>query len=638
MIAPVLLTPDRMLADGGPCFKVVVHDLPFGDALHRQCRSRLQVLEDGSHLGPGHSLHDEIRGRGFGRYSHWHRELFFSASDNSDPRDNGRTYQLVWQADAPSPLSEADRVLLDEATAALRCGGATDLDAINRLMLLPKPEQRGHVFRALADALYVDGRTELADEQMVRAWHQGVRDRDVFSQALLWSRRHGDDDRTRWLLQSAARLAADTGDVEWMVEIILRHHEWQGDQYTRTARSFHQDEFLIGPLTDAFRPHRLVSPPRPVGTKLRVGYVLAGEACRDFISLPGIICDMAIGHDPAEVAARIISLNSEQDVAASPLFPPLRDALSRAGIPLDFLPTGGSFRGLAEGAQAIAAMDLDVLIFGNATHWNLLMAALHPARVVAGLGMGECELFSSTLFDRTFHLSFGPARDGRGNTHFLRAGNVPASRFITPDQVQPRAAFGLSEDCLILLSCARAVKFLEPLYWTVMAQVLDQSPQAVLVVVGLSAEEFARIPGIEAIPAAIRARIHPLGWRNDAPTIVGIADIFIDTFPNGGGLSAIEAMHLGIPVVAVRESPFALFDERTWSPVPEMFDEIAAPPLDDPAAIAESILALARSPEARAGLGARGKAEVEKVADRRSSSAMLAAAYRQALTEEGWSP
>jgi len=60
-------------------------------------RSKLMLCENGSVLGPAHSLHDDIRNQGRGRYSHWAGHLLFSASDNSDPNKNQRTYFFVLQ-------------------------------------------------------------------------------------------------------------------------------------------------------------------------------------------------------------------------------------------------------------------------------------------------------------------------------------------------------------------------------------------------------------------------------------------------------------------------------------------------------------------------------------------------------------
>jgi hypothetical protein len=60
--------------------------------------SDLQLMEDNRPLGPAHTLHDEIRTQGKGRYSHWRQDLWFSTSDNTDPRTNGRRYDAIAKA------------------------------------------------------------------------------------------------------------------------------------------------------------------------------------------------------------------------------------------------------------------------------------------------------------------------------------------------------------------------------------------------------------------------------------------------------------------------------------------------------------------------------------------------------------
>lgn len=69
-------------------------------------RSKVRIYEDGVELGEAHVGHSEIVELGQGRYSHWgigtSREgllrlrnfstLWFSSSDNTDPRTNGRRY------------------------------------------------------------------------------------------------------------------------------------------------------------------------------------------------------------------------------------------------------------------------------------------------------------------------------------------------------------------------------------------------------------------------------------------------------------------------------------------------------------------------------------------------------------------
>lgn len=64
-------------------------------------RARLALSEDSHPLGPAHSPELEIRETGSGAFSFWRGILFFSASDNSDPRQNGRRYL----ASGPTVLS-----------------------------------------------------------------------------------------------------------------------------------------------------------------------------------------------------------------------------------------------------------------------------------------------------------------------------------------------------------------------------------------------------------------------------------------------------------------------------------------------------------------------------------------------------
>ncbi|HEY2989152.1 MAG TPA: glycosyltransferase family 39 protein [Candidatus Binatia bacterium] len=64
-------------------------------------RSKTKLFENEKPLGPSHSLHQAIRNEGQGRFSHWHSTLYFSTSDNSDPRTNGRSYKVSVIAATP---------------------------------------------------------------------------------------------------------------------------------------------------------------------------------------------------------------------------------------------------------------------------------------------------------------------------------------------------------------------------------------------------------------------------------------------------------------------------------------------------------------------------------------------------------
>jgi len=71
----------------------------LSDGSHTQ-KSPLVIYENIKPLGPAHALHQDIRDRGGGMYSHWGAYLYFSTSDNSDPHVNGRTYSISIDATA----------------------------------------------------------------------------------------------------------------------------------------------------------------------------------------------------------------------------------------------------------------------------------------------------------------------------------------------------------------------------------------------------------------------------------------------------------------------------------------------------------------------------------------------------------
>jgi len=75
------------------------YGVPMGTEFWRQNKKfnpLARLYEDGQLLGPGDALHADIGTRGDGRFSLWTDGfLYFSSSDNSDPRTNGRQYTLV---------------------------------------------------------------------------------------------------------------------------------------------------------------------------------------------------------------------------------------------------------------------------------------------------------------------------------------------------------------------------------------------------------------------------------------------------------------------------------------------------------------------------------------------------------------
>lgn len=92
------------------------------DTAEAPTQSKAVVFENSVALGPAHSAHDEVRAIGRGRFSHWGSDggIYFSTSDNSDPRTNGRTYAVRTRAELPRWCWLLVGILIAYAIAALK--------------------------------------------------------------------------------------------------------------------------------------------------------------------------------------------------------------------------------------------------------------------------------------------------------------------------------------------------------------------------------------------------------------------------------------------------------------------------------------------------------------------------------------
>lgn len=140
-------------------------DLPAGAPNAADGPIRAALLENGDAIGEG-AEHDAIRTIGRGRHSFWHGTLYFTASDNSDPRTNGRRYEVAW----PLPPAAAwPHVVIDTAAfAAAALAGGMLLAAAVRAGL-PDRRRRRRVAFGLVAAGFATG-LALGSVELVLRW------------------------------------------------------------------------------------------------------------------------------------------------------------------------------------------------------------------------------------------------------------------------------------------------------------------------------------------------------------------------------------------------------------------------------------------------------------------------------------
>jgi hypothetical protein len=100
--SPSVLLPGPFTREKGFAWQISLEGLSrFADNEEYPHRSMLSLLENGMPLRGAHAPLDEIRNVGQGRFSHWKDAILFSTSDNSDPNQTGRRYDLAWVFPAP---------------------------------------------------------------------------------------------------------------------------------------------------------------------------------------------------------------------------------------------------------------------------------------------------------------------------------------------------------------------------------------------------------------------------------------------------------------------------------------------------------------------------------------------------------
>jgi SAM-dependent methyltransferase len=98
-----VLPPDRIEPLAGRAFRAILPAcVPPGNLSEDDRSANLALYEGHLPLGPAHAARERIIEAGAGRFVQQGRVLIFSASDETDPRHNGRRYVLDWPA---SPTS-----------------------------------------------------------------------------------------------------------------------------------------------------------------------------------------------------------------------------------------------------------------------------------------------------------------------------------------------------------------------------------------------------------------------------------------------------------------------------------------------------------------------------------------------------
>ena len=123
--------------------------------------------------------------------------------------------------------------------------------------------------------------------------------------------------------------------------------------------------------------------------------------------------------------------------------------------------------------------------------------------------------------------------------------------------------YGIHEDACLMMSGGRPSKFLCKEWWLAIIKVLEDNKNCYFLYAGVASNpEFLE----EIIPENLNNRIISLGWQEYVYDTLKNIDIYIDTFPSGGGVIVLMAQSLGKPILTFSDDESKKFNQNNWSP------------------------------------------------------------------------
>lgn len=221
---------------------------------------------------------------------------------------------------------------------------------------------------------------------------------------------------------------------------------------------------------------------------------------------------------------------------------------------------------LHEFAKSIYESQSDILVTNAALAdmRHFYITALRPAPLVVGLCQGPPPQYIAPSFDWSISWTRHPLMDCP--THCTQVNGsvqLPERRIGT---AEAKASLGINQDELVIMSCGRHFKFQNQDMWVAILEILRAYPNTHYVVVGLEVRpEFLD----RLLTPDLVDRVKIINRVKDFLSVLSMADIVVDTYPSGGGMTVVDAMALGIPVVSFKNNYMRMFSQTDWSPAEE---------------------------------------------------------------------
>lgn len=428
---------------------------------------------------------------------------------------------------------------------------------------------RVYVNYHLGCAFHYAGDNEQAKVFIERAWNLSGFDQSIFISYKTIQLAVGNVEAVRESHKRAGLLAATNNDFASALEHFDQAHFAHG--FYDHVDKWQYDYDIMNALNSIAAKHHV--PPR-VGTrgkKLKVGYLLRGATEVNSILIRHVL-SIVQHHNKNDFEIVCFALESQSTINSSPQGASIIEKLTQMGITFCAAPDSATDRleALLAVARQIREKEIDILVAcaGLVDYSHYFLCALRPSPVVLGFVQGPPAQFAPPMLDWCISWSKHPLMDTPVNCSLI---SWKGSDVLAISNTLSRADFDLPADACVILSGGRIEKFQNIDHWIAVKEILNKHPDAYYLVSGASETDVPFVRNL--FGDILMHRLHLLGWRTDFAAIVRLADIVLDTYPNGGGQTLVESMEAEVPIVAHRNDFMKVFDQINWSPVEDFIDD-----------------------------------------------------------------
>jgi glycosyltransferase involved in cell wall biosynthesis len=418
----------------------------------------------------------------------------------------------------------------------------------------------------LAEAFYSADKCEQAKVFIQRAWEFS----GFMEECLpLYIKIHSALNDTASIREAHKRLGIKKSSENKISEALACFNSWHyADTVHNGVDTYHYDYDILNCINALAKPHSFL--PRPsepvINRKIRLAYLMFGMTHVNSVIVKHSLT-FAKFHDKTRYEVNFFIPENESKISKNKEAKRHIETIEQFQCGVTVAPNSTSKeQSLIKLAASIYDFNPDVLITsaGLANFKHYFIAALRPAPLIIGLCQGPPPQFVAPSFDWSISWTKHPLIDCPTNCSLVAGGTIlPTRKYST---AEAKRFMNIPEHCLVLMSCGRPEKFQDQKFLKAILEVVRFHQNVYFVAVGIHRQlDFLE----DLITTDVKGRVKILGWQKDFIRILSMADVMADTYPSGGGVSILDAMALGIPVVSFKNNYLQCFTQTDWTPAEE---------------------------------------------------------------------